>query len=284
MLFIFPGLPPPIPAHKSTIVSTDLNTARLKQQPDIQVDGELIRDMTVVTPDLLLVSKNSKKCVQLLDSRQGGVLSEVQLQEEAGTLCLTDRNTAAMTIGLIRIQMIQMKDNTLTLGRVLTMSKSILGLASSRNCLVVSYSKPPWLEVVSMDGQVQHQFDKKGNSQPFISPNYICTTPDGSVFISDYGTSTITKVDAQLNLLQTFTSPLLQEPHGITAVTEDEILVCSYRNHSIVLFQPSNNTMSTLLGKDDGIEEPNTLTYCPDLKKVYVAQSNTDTIKVYQMS
>ena len=233
---------------------------------------------------MLLVSNNSKDCVQLLDCLKGEVESEVQLRDRPYRLCMTDRNTAAVNMGYTEIQMIMVKNKTLAKGRELDVEKNLYALTSSRNSIVVSFVSRPWLEVIAMDGKVLQQFDKSRESQPFKRPFFMCTTPGGSVFISDCGTNTISKVDESLKLLQTFTSPLLQEPHGITAVTEDEILVCSYRNHSIVLLKPSNNSMFTLLEKDDGIEEPNTLTYCPDLKKVYVAQSNTDTIKVYQIS
>jgi len=269
----------------STPVSTDLTQARLKRQPDIRLpEGKChITDLAVVSPDLLLVSNNSKRCVQLLDCLKGEVVSVVQLQDYPHRICLTDRNTAAVQVGDRRIQMIKVKDNTLTKARELTVSKDVYGLTSSRNSLVVFFSSRPWLEVISMDGKVLHQLGKSGNSQQFMYPAFMCTTPGGSVFISDYGTDTITKVDAQLNLLQTFTSPLLQEPYGITAVTEDQILVCSWKNNSIVLLQPSTNTMSTLLGEDDGIKYPFTLTYCTDQKKVYVATYFTNTINVYQM-
>jgi len=268
-------------------VPTDLTPARLKRQPDIQLPGGMcdIQDLEVVSPDMLLVSNNSKQCVQLLDCLKGDVVSEVQLQYDPYRMCLTDRNTAAVGMGGRKIQMIKVKDKTLTKGRELTVSGTIklYGLTSSRNSLVVAYNSQPWLEVRSMDGKVLHQFDKSGKFQQFMSPYFMCTTPGGSMFISDRDTNTITKVDAQFNILQTFTSPLLQLPRGITAVTEDEILVCSNKN-SILLLQPSTNTVSTLLGEDDGIEWPSSLTYCPDQKKVYVASSYKATIKVYQVS
>ena len=267
-------------------MSPDLTTARLEPQPDLQVAGGKcsISDMTVVSPDTLLVSNCTKKCVQLMDSRQGQVLSQVQLQDKPWRMCLTDRNTAAVTMGEKKIQMIQVKDNTLTLGKVLTVSENILGITSSRNSLVVSYGKTPWLEVVSMDGKVLKQFDKRGKSQHFKFPVFMCPTPDGSIFISDSCTNTITKLDESLNILQTFTSPLLYDPCGITAVTDDQILVCSRDNNSLLLLQPSTNTMSTLLGIDDGIWGPYSLAYCPDQKKVYIASWFTYTIKVYQLA
>jgi len=245
----------------------------------------VIEDLAIVSPDMLLVSNWDEQYVQLLDCLKGKVLSEVKLQDRPYRMCLTDRNTAAVDVGGQTIQMIKVKDKTLTKGRELTVSGIMFGLTSSRNSLVVAYCSPPWLEVKSMNGKVLHQFDKSGKSQHFKNPQFMCTTPGGSVFISDYGTNTITKVDAQLNLLQTFTSQLLEVPHGLTAVTEDQILVCSSKNHSILLLQPSTNTISTLLGKVDGIEYPYSLAYCPDQKKVYVAPNvSTDIIKVYQMS
>jgi len=267
-------------------VSPDLTKARLKRQPSIQLPGGEchIYDLAVVSPDMLLVSNYSKDCVQLLDCLKGEVVSEVQLQDGPYRICLTDMNTAAVQLKGRRIQMIKLKDNTLTKARELTVSEDVYGLTSSRNSLVVSYRSQPWLAVISLDGKVRHQFDKSGKSQHFKDPAFMCTSPGGSVFISDCGTYTITKVDAQLNIIQTFTSPLLQTPYGITAVTEDQILVCSYSNNSLVLLQPSTNTMSTLLGKDDGIDDPWSLTYCPDQKKVYVGPLYTATIKVYQVS
>jgi len=286
-VFFSPVLPPPITAYKSTGVSTDLTIARLKRQPNLLEDGGMfcIEDMTVVTPDTLLVSNRSKKCVQLVDSRQGQVLSEVQLQGAPGRMCLTDRNTAAVVIwGQKKIQMIQMKDNTLTLGKVLTVIEDIQAITSSRNSLVVSYDKLPWLEVISIDEQVLNQFDRTGNPHLLKNPAFMCTSPDESIFISDYGTNKITKVDAQLNILRRFTSPLLQDPRGITARTEDEILVCSRENNSLVLIQPSTNKISTFLEKNDWLDRLYTLTYCPDKKKIYIAPSRVGTIEVYQIT
>jgi len=243
---------PPTPVSMSTPVSTDLTKARLKRQPDIQLPGGMcdIKDLAVVSPDMMLVSNWSKQCVQLLDCLKGKVVSKVQLQGRPYRICLIDRNTAAVRVGG-DIQMIKVKDKTLTKDRELTVSKDVYGLTSSRNSLVVSYHSSPWLEVISMDGKVLHQLGKSGKSQHFTNPAFMCTTPGGSMFISDRGTQTITKVDAQLNVLQTFTSPLLQEPRGITAVTEDLILVCSEKNNKIMLLQPSTNTWYTLLREDE---------------------------------
>jgi len=247
-----------------------------------------IADIAAVTPSTLLISNERKKCVQLLDSRKGRLLCEVQLRDQPGKMCLTDRNTAAVCVGVDKIQIIQVKGKTLTLCGVVTVGKYVLGITSSRNSLVVSYWKKPWLEKVSMDGKVLKQFDMRQNPEHFKFPHYICSTPDGSVFISDCSTQMITQVDVSLNLLQTFTSPLLKYPRGITAVMEDQILVCNYsmeNPHSILLLQPSTNTVTTLLGEEDEIECPYSLTYCPGEKKLFVKSGTINKeIKVYQIA
>jgi len=118
---------------------SDRITVRLKRRPDILVDGGecYIADMTVVTPDTLLVSNITKKCVQLVDSRNGRVLSQVQLQDGPGRMCMTDRTTAAVTMGDKKIQMIQVKGKSLTKGKKLTVSEDIYGITFSKNSRVV---------------------------------------------------------------------------------------------------------------------------------------------------
>jgi len=142
-------------------------------------------DMAAVTPGTLLISIEGKKCVQLLDNRKEWLLCEVQLQDVPGRMCLTDGNTAAVCVGEDEIQMIHVKDKTLTLGRVVTVGKNILGITSSSNTLMVSYWRKPWLEKVSMDGTVLKQFDMKGNPQHFQYPDFMCSTPDGSVSVCE---------------------------------------------------------------------------------------------------
>jgi len=91
-------------------------------------------------------------------------------------------------------------------------------------------------------------------------------------------------MDERLNILQTFTSPLLQMPRGMAAVTEDQVLICSSDNDSLVELQLSTNTMSTILRKGDYIRKPYSLAYCPDQKKLFLASKFTNTIKVYHIT
>jgi len=245
----------------------------------------IITDLAVVLQDTLLVCNESDWQVELVSSKTGKVLSLLKLEGQPWRVCLVGRDRAAVTLPDIQeVQLIKIKGNKLAKDKVLKVSDDVRGIITSGDNLVVTYHKQPWLEVITTDGKVLHQFHSTGETQHFRLPDFITTSPDGTLWVPDCKNNTITKMDAGLNILQTFTSPLLEDQRGITAVTEDEILVCCRWNNSLVLLQPSTNTMSTLLGKDDGIEDPYSLTYCPQERKIFVAPILTASIKVFKFS
>jgi len=138
--------------------------------------------------------------------------------------------------------------------------------------------------VVTTDGKVSHQFDKEGTSQHFKWPDFLTTSVDNLIYVSDYGTNTITRLNSSLQLLQTFPSPLLSWPRGIISISPDQLLVCSYYNGRIVVLNTRTGKSSILLGYQDGIVCPWSLIYCPEQKKLYVAKYQTDKLNVYRLT
>ena len=223
--------------------------------------------------------------VELVSRQTGKVLSQLDLVSEPLRVCLVGRDRAAVTLGWAQnVQLIKIKGNKLVKDKVLEVNGYVCGITTSGDNLVVTYVRQPWLEAISTDGKVLQQFHSTGKTQHFKCPDFITTSPDGTLWVSDQGNNTITKMDASLTILQTFTSPLLEWPRGITAVTEDEILVCSQGNNSLVLLQPITNTWSTLLLEDDGIKKPYSLAYCSQKRKIFVAPRNTDSIQVFKFT
>ena len=244
-------------------------------------------DITVVSGERLLLGHWGKcgiHSVQLYDTRTGHVLAEVQLHGKPWRMCRYGRAKAAVALGdLKNVQFIQVKDDTLIAGKLLSVKENVYGITSSGDKLIVSYSSNPWLEVISQQGKVLHQFSNSGTTQNFQSTDWLSSTADGMIYVSDTRTSTVTKLDNRLNLLQTYTSPLLRHPRGITAVSEDQLIVCNHINHSVVLLRPSIGEMSTLLGEKDGIQYPYSLSYSSKDRKIYVARYKTDSVFIYEM-
>jgi len=128
---------------------------------------------------------------------------------------------------------------------------------------VVTYMKPPAVEVVTQKGKWLHRLDNtSAGRELFIYPWNVTVSGD-RVFVSDWGTNTITMLSDQFQLLATFSQPdLLEWPYGIISLNDDQLLVCGMLSNNIVLLQPSSGRMSAILEKKDGVEIPQALGFC----------------------
>ena len=76
-----------------------------------------------------------------------------------------------------------------------------------RQVIVVSYLDPPGMEVIAMGRRVLHQFDN--TNQHFVMPNYLTTSTDGFIYVSDSKKDRITKLDSSVNVIKTQSSTFL---------------------------------------------------------------------------
>jgi len=278
IIFIHSDTHTDIPSRRKAF----LTKTRFKRMSDIHVFNTWIRDMAVVTQDRQLVCYNRVCNVTLISTNTSEILSELYLRGEPWSVCLVGSDRAALTLsGIGKVQLLKIEGNKLVKYKLLKMMNGVYGITASGDNLVLTNSRNPWIRVISWEGKILKEFNE---SQHFDRPDFITTSPDGILWIADWRKNTITKMDASLTILQTFTSPLLETPLGITAVTEDQVLVCSHDNHNIMMLQPSTDTMSILLGTEDGIIEPFSLTYCPTKKNIYFAQYRPVGIHVFQIA
>jgi len=199
-------------------------------------------------------------------------------------ICMVGRELAAVVHSSRRkLQLVHMRGGRLTPGTVLGVKADCWGVAGSGDNVVVSYNSPPWLEVMSTDGRVLHQYQDPGAAPTFKSPDFLTTSNDGFICVTDLKLYTITKLDSSLKVLNTFSDPQLSGPQGITSVGDGQLLVCSW-NNSIVHVNVNSGMMTTILEGEDGIVDPRSLTYCPQQHKLFVCTYNdTDSIQVYQI-
>jgi len=273
-------------------LSKDLPTAVFKGCENVKVPLMItFRDILAVLQDYLLLSNSSQAKVQLVDTRDGRVVSEVSMpylirKPIIRRLSLLRYDQAAVAVSN-KVQTINIEGQNLTLGTALNLKGDPVGVSTcGKSDLVVSYCKAPWLEVISTDGKPLHQFDEKGTSQHFKLPKFLTTSIDGYVFVSDRGTNTITKMNTSLQLLQTFSSALLTSSRGIISISPDQLLVCSDLNHCIVLLNTNTGTLSTILGEEDGLQYPCSLSYRPEQRKLYVLCCNalgTRSVKIFEL-
>ena len=118
-------------------------------------------DITMMSDTRLLATVNTAKNVVLVDSQAGRTVDQISLKNYPRGVCIWDNNTAAVTLMKNKVQLININDNSLTLGNFLNANGDVWGIARSNDRLVVSYSSPPWLKTLSIEGRVMNRYDYK---------------------------------------------------------------------------------------------------------------------------
>jgi len=217
--------------------------------------------------------------LRLVDSVNGGIVSRVCLPSGPEGVCLLHDGLAAVTQrGKQQIQFIRVDGDTLSLDKSINVKGPVIGISPCDSHLVVTYDSPNRVETITLDGRVIDEMDnKKAGKQVFKWPCYIATTNSGDIFVSDSGTSTIIQMDRNLRITRTFSSPMLKEPYGIVSVGTDQLLVANQEGNSIVVLNTTNDTVTPLLGQEDGIQLPDTVAWCAASKKLYVGRGDSQT-------
>jgi len=241
-----------------------------------------IADITVASQDRILINNASNESVQLYNTRTDELMTEIQLDAVAENICMYGSVMAAVGKRKVKqVQLIKIKDDTLTLDRVLDINNDALGITSCGNCLVVSYISEPWLEMISPEegGAVKCLVDNTEAAQHFKFPNYLTSSKSGFIYVSDSGTDTIIKLDLSLNVLQTFSNTPLHTPYGIALVSEDQMIVCSTGSMRFLLLRLDTGRMSSILGNQSII--PYHISFCQERKRIYLASGVTSSINVF---
>jgi len=239
-----------------------------------------ISDIAVLSPSRLLVRDWTNNTLRLMDSVNGGVLSQVSPPSCPWGLCLLGGGGAAVVLySLKKIQCVRINGDKLSLDRSIDVKEDPVGISAFKSSnLVVSYQDPGRVEMMTMGGRVIDAVDnQKAGKQLFQYPYFIATSNNADIFISDWGTNTITQMDVSLQITRIFTSPTLTLPRGIVSVSTDQLLVANRASHSIVVLNPTNGTMTPLLGQADGIQVPWAVAWCPASKKLYVGRDGRQT-------
>ena len=247
----------------------------------------IITDIAVVSPTEMLVCDFGQCKVNLVDSTAGGVVASISVPGTPWRICLVNERMAAVSLRWKKeVQFIRLGRGSLTLDRVLKVSKDIAGITTLWNSLVTSSTDdPPCVEMMSMDGKVKYTVDnQKAGREVFKKPFFLTSSMDGYIYVTDRDTNKVTKLDSGLNMLRTYTDSSLQDICGIISISRDQLLVCSRDKHSIVLLNTCTGNTTVLLGEQDGLKEPWALTYCHSQRKLFVAPvAHTTHILVFKL-
>ena len=91
------------------------------------------------------------------------------------------------------------------------------------------------------------------------------------IYVSDRGTKTITRLSEELQVLQSFTDPALQDPPGLASVGEGQLFVVNYGVPSTLsVLDVTTGQVTQLLGRDENLRFTLCVAVSHTLRTVYL--------------
>jgi len=242
----------------------------MKLQQDQDITAGRPNDIAVVSPTEILVCDYCSKTVSMVDNTLGLIVAKVSVPGSPRRICVLSKGISAVTLEGKKVQFLKVGRWSLTLDSVLEFDKEVFGIASLNNNLILSFSNPSRIAMMTLEGKLICTIDnEKAGGEVFHNRVYLTNSKDGHIFASDCDGNTVTKLDNRLVVMRTYTDPNLQSPRGIISIGRDQLLVCCCDN-SVVLLNTRTGNTTVLLGEHDGLTCPYALTYCHTQKKLFV--------------
>ncbi|XP_052781549.1 E3 ubiquitin-protein ligase TRIM33-like [Mya arenaria] len=258
-----------------------LSKAMFSRQPDISVKTSddssdcWLTNMTLLTGDSLILVDHNNHSLKLVDTKNKKLVSQVKLPGVPWDLCHLPGNRTAVTLpGLKKIQFVSTQGNV-TLQDVVKVDGQCHGIDFCDDNLIVCFADPGKVVLMDMKGKVKKSADKDSSGEPlFQYPYHLTVTRESQnppvIYVSDRGTNTITKLSISLEVLHTYQDPILEFPRGLTAVGDNQLLVCGRDSNNILLLDTLTGKITQLLGKKEGIESLYSVAYCSQKKMMFV--------------
>ncbi|XP_052781820.1 uncharacterized protein LOC128218247 [Mya arenaria] len=260
---------------------TDLSQSQFRKLPDIPVkaltdtNNCCLSSVALLPGDRLILADRNNFSIKLVDTLTNRVVSKVNLPSDPWDLCLLPGDRAAIT--LPRLKMIQFlsTQGNVTQQDVVIVDGECRGIDFCDDNLIVSFTNPPKVVLMNMKGKVKKSVYKDSSGKTlFRYPQYLTVTRESQtppvIYVSDCGTKTITKLSISLEVLQSYQYPILRSSLGLTAVGDNQLLVCVENSHNTLLLNTLTGEITQLLDKDDGIEGPQSVAYCSLKKMLFV--------------
>jgi len=220
-----------------------------------------ITDMAVLPGDLLLLADFRNQSVKLADPASGLLLDQLRLPGQPSRLCLLPGDRAAVIIpGKSVIQTISITMKKLSLQDVINIGHACCGINNVNDYFVVGFDNPAKVVLIDKKGKVYKSIIAEfKNHTLFKHPTYICVTNENTskvIYISDQGTKTITRLSEELQVMQTFTDPALQDPRGLVSLVGGQLLVVDNVGSStstLNVLDVTTGQVTSLLGQKENL-------------------------------
>jgi len=191
-------------------------------------DNPYLNSMTLLSSDRLLLADLNNQSVKLVDVVQDKVLYQLKVNDSPSSVCSLPRNRAAVALPNKQIIHILDCDNQLSIVNTIKVQGACLGLDYSNGHLIVLYSFGK-IEILNMHGGVVWQNNLEISTRYTYNHLSVMTECNvTSIFVVDYSSSRIHRLDENLQVRQVYPVPNDTEKWSLLAVGENQLLVSDF--------------------------------------------------------
>ncbi|XP_060564047.1 uncharacterized protein LOC132723365 [Ruditapes philippinarum] len=240
-----------------------------------------ITGMTLVTPDLLIITDYNNDAVKMVDTSSQSVSDQLQL--DAGPQDITRFTSTELAVTLPdkeTIQLIIISSNKLIKRHTIKVDGKCYGISCYQGKLVVSFPNPSKLQILDINGTLLTTIDEKNN---FNCPCYI-TCNRSSIYVSDYVMKTVTRLNWQGDVIGSYSG--MSFPTGMSLSDDGTVFVCDEGRNVIEEISGDCSTGKVVLQDQ---KTPQAVCWWGKTKKLYYSCDNLgekygNCIHIYNLS
>ena len=188
-----------------------------------------IRGCTVMPNGHVVLCDRENNKIKLLDD-SWTITGRLTLQRPWDISVIDSSNVIVSSPDNKQLQYVQVFPR-MEAGRIIQLNKKCWGVAVSREKMYVSCHNSPSdgeVRVLDLQGKITRRLGiNQDGSRLFCQPCYITVSDSGEkIFVSDYGTNTITCLTPSGTVIYTYKDDDMRGPRGLICDSDDNVLVC----------------------------------------------------------
>ncbi|XP_052809426.1 uncharacterized protein LOC128237887 [Mya arenaria] len=258
--------------NKQNKVSHDLTSLKFTSTQDILVKSPSdtkscwLKNVLLQSGDRLLLSDSSNGTLKLVDLKTSSLMTEVILPGTPWGMCQIPGDMVAVSV-THSIQLLETR-RKLFRGKNIKVDDDCCDVGYHNGSLIISFQSGK-LQKMDMKGKVLTKMSNMSLKTPWYF-EVVGDDQTAAIYVSNFVKFEITKLDMNLNILETFKHSALRIPTAITAVG-NQLIICGLTSDNIMCLDLPSGKMTQLLGKEEGIAAPHCVCYSQQQNKMYVA-------------
>ncbi|XP_060605372.1 uncharacterized protein LOC132757896 [Ruditapes philippinarum] len=205
----------------------DFSKSELVGKVNVQMEVEddcCITGMVMISGDEILLADNANSSLKIYNINENMVTSMCKSFAKPFDVTTITFETAAATLPTVGEILFLNTKNGLTLDRTLRVRKNCRGIDHSNGLLAVTFTSPPTVQVLNLNGKILHQIQ---DTETFQLPGSVVFTNDSTcLLVSDFGKNTVYKLEINDNLTVHSEFKNLNRPSGLVLAKSNTAIVC----------------------------------------------------------